>query len=104
MLTSRAGWEEYGKAQRHALRHPLTVSGAGRTDAGVHAAGQVATIATESDIPANFHLIETMPAFKYDEQVDDFMIGLSSMGIHPDLIIVDTIHREDLSSSVQFRP
>jgi hypothetical protein len=25
MLNSRAGWEEYGKAQRHALRHPLAV-------------------------------------------------------------------------------
>ena len=57
------GWQEQAglrtvqgvltDAARHVLRHPLTVSGAGRTDAGVHAAGQVATIATDSDIPAN---------------------------------------------------
>lgn len=41
------------EAARRVLRHPLEVSGASRTDAGVHARGQVAHIKTESEIPAN---------------------------------------------------
>ncbi len=33
------------------LRHPVTLVVAGRTDAGVHAAGQVASVATTADLP-----------------------------------------------------
>ena len=36
---------------RRVIRHPLNVVGASRTDAGVHAQGQVAHLLTESDVP-----------------------------------------------------
>lgn len=39
------------EAVRRICRHPLTVHGAGRTDAGVHALGQTANFETDSDIP-----------------------------------------------------
>ena len=40
------------QAARRVLRHHLEVIGSGRTDAGVHAAGQVANVFTTSSIPA----------------------------------------------------
>jgi tRNA pseudouridine38-40 synthase len=41
-----------GDALATLLRHPVEVTVAGRTDAGVHATGQVASVATASDLPA----------------------------------------------------
>ncbi len=40
------------QAARRVLRHQVEVIGSGRTDAGVHAAGQVAGVLTTSSIPA----------------------------------------------------
>ncbi len=42
---------ELEQALQRVLRHPLAVHGASRTDAGVHARGQVATVLTETSIP-----------------------------------------------------
>lgn len=45
--------EEIEQVLRRVLRHPLNIQGAGRTDSGVHAAGQVANVVTTSPIPAH---------------------------------------------------
>ena len=44
--------DEIETAAKRVCGHPLKISGAGRTDAGVHARGQVATFLDESGIPA----------------------------------------------------
>ncbi len=41
------------QAARRVLQHQVTLIGAGRTDAGVHAAGQVANFLTDCEIPAD---------------------------------------------------
>ena len=47
----RTAQGELTDALQRLLRHPLTAHGASRTDAGVHAQGQVASVLTESTIP-----------------------------------------------------
>ncbi len=44
---------ELESALRLVLRHPISVVASGRTDAGVHAAGQVANVRTDATIPAD---------------------------------------------------
>lgn len=39
-------------AIRRVVRHPITLIASGRTDAGVHAVGQVANVATDTNIPS----------------------------------------------------
>jgi tRNA pseudouridine38-40 synthase len=43
---------ELQKVLERVLRHPVTLAGASRTDAGVHARGQTASLRTDSPIPA----------------------------------------------------
>jgi tRNA pseudouridine38-40 synthase len=43
--------QELEEVLRRVLRHPLAVNGASRTDAGVHARGQVAAVCTSASIP-----------------------------------------------------
>ncbi|WP_017314786.1 tRNA pseudouridine(38-40) synthase TruA [Mastigocladopsis repens] len=51
-LQLRTVQEEIEKAISHVVGHPVTLYGAGRTDAGVHAAAQVAHFNVTSKIPA----------------------------------------------------
>ena len=60
--TRYAGWQVQARQPtiqgtleavlRRVLREPVTVAGSGRTDAGVHAAAQIAHLRTRSSIPA----------------------------------------------------
>ncbi len=43
--------EDVEDVLRHVLRHPLHIKGASRTDTGVHARGQVATVVTDAGVP-----------------------------------------------------
>jgi tRNA pseudouridine38-40 synthase len=45
--------DEIEQVLRRVVNHPLSIHGAGRTDSGVHAAGQVAHFVTTSTIPAD---------------------------------------------------
>ena len=45
--------EDLEEVAKRVLRHPLQIVGASRTDAGVHAQGQVAHLRTDSQMPAN---------------------------------------------------
>ncbi len=49
----RTAQEELEGVLQRILRHPLSTQGASRTDAGVHARGQVATVRTNATIPVS---------------------------------------------------
>lgn len=51
--------DEIEQVLRRVVRHPLSIHGAGRTDSGVHAAGQVAHLLTTATIPA-FNLLRAV--------------------------------------------
>lgn len=93
------GWQRQANAptvQQHLeealaqlLTHEVTVSGASRTDAGVHARGQVASFRTERDIPLhgirrglNSMLPDAIAIRDAAEVADDFHPRHSATGKH----------------------
>ncbi|RJP37066.1 MAG: tRNA pseudouridine(38-40) synthase TruA [Phycisphaerales bacterium] len=63
---------------RRVVRHPVELIGSGRTDAGVHAAGQAASLATTEDLPADklrWAIVSRLPP---DISIDD------ARDVHPD--------------------
>src|SRR5690242_12090342 len=97
--TALHGWQRQANAptvQQHLeealarmLQHPVTVVGASRTDAGVHACGQVASFRTERQIPLfgirrglNATLPEAIAIRDAAEVSDDFHPRFSASGKH----------------------
>lgn len=97
--TSLSGWQRQTNAptvQQHLeealttlLQHPVTTAGASRTDAGVHARGQVASFRTSRPIPAhgvrrglNSLLPAAIAVRAADEVPDDWHPRHSATGKH----------------------
>lgn len=97
--TDLSGWQRQANAptvQEHLeralttmLRHEVTVAGASRTDAGVHALGQVASFRTARNIPPhgvlsglNSLLPDTIAVREVTEAPDDFHPRFSATGKH----------------------
>ena len=97
--TDFAGWQRQKgrptvqqtleEAAEKALGHKVRVVGAGRTDQGVHALGQVATFRTDSSIPAerlpfaiNPHLPDSVRVTSSSAVSPDFHPCLSAVGKH----------------------
>ena len=97
--TGLAGWQRQDNGpsvQQHLeealarmLDHPVTVTGASRTDAGVHARGQVASFRTERTIPVdglrkglNASLPPAIAIVDAAEVDDDFHPRFSATGKH----------------------
>ncbi|HEY4056075.1 MAG TPA: tRNA pseudouridine(38-40) synthase TruA [Kofleriaceae bacterium] len=94
-----SGWQRQANAptvQQHLeetlaqlLQHPVQVAGASRTDAGVHARGQVCAFSTEKAIPLhgirrgmNSLLPDTIAVRSAEEVAEDFHPRFQSTGKH----------------------
>jgi tRNA pseudouridine38-40 synthase len=83
----RTAQDEVENVLRRLLRHPLHVKGASRTDSGVHARGQVATVMTTSSIPIEnvaravaHHLPADMALIHAEEVAPTFHPSLDATG------------------------
>lgn len=111
--TGLSGWQRQDNGltvQQHVeealaemLGQPVGVVGASRTDAGVHALGQVANFKTESDIPAhgfrrglNSKLPETIAVVAAQDVPESFHARFDSVGKHYRYAIVARPDRSPL--------
>ena len=91
--------QELEDVLRHILRHPLNVLGASRTDTGVHARGQVASVVTGAPVP-----IENLRrAMGHHLPADMALIGVypASPGFHPTRDACAKLYRYRIFASAQ---
>lgn len=88
--------EVLSKAIKRLTGEDVIPDGAGRTDAGVHAYGQVASFVTNSDIPSdcfmpalNSHLPDNVSIIASEEAGDDFHARFSAKGKHYRYIVIN---------------
>ena len=99
-LGVRTVQEDLEHVLQRVLRHPLHTHGASRTDAGVHARGQVATVRTTSPIPvANLgravghHLPADMALVHASEAPPEFHPSRAALGKLYRYTIFNAVHR-----------
>lgn len=91
--------EDLEHVLRRILRHPLAVKGASRTDAGVHARGQVAAVRTTTAIP----LASLGRAIGHHLPQDVALVAISSVpvGFQPALHALGKLYRYRLWAAAQ---
>lgn len=97
--------EELNKAIEKTVKHKVKIYGAGRTDSGVHALGQVANFYSDTNITMenlprviNYHLPEDISVIKAEVVPDDFHARFSAKGKHYRYIVFNGKHRNALYS------
>jgi len=75
-VPARTVQQELERAVRHVVREPIILTGASRTDSGVHAVGQVAAFTTTCDIP-----LEKLPLAINSRLPDDIQV-ISAESVH----------------------
>lgn len=98
--------EVLSKAIKKLTGEDIIPDGAGRTDAGVHAYGQVASFLTSSSIPAekfslalNAHLPGNISIIASREVEEDFHARFSARGKHYRYVIINRLQKSALLAS-----
>lgn len=94
---------ELTKAISKALMHDVKIYYSGRTDAGVHAQGQVVNFQTNTTVKIqdmarviNFHLPDDISVLEVWKASDEFHARFSAKGKHYKYIVYNSFHRNPL--------